>query len=155
MKKKILSIFLIATVLLLFSTFCMATNENMGEQIQDSVNKTETTIQNAGENVRNVASDIGNGVQNAAQDFGRGVENMFDGNNDSQNTTDDNNNNNNAVAQDNNGYNAERTSIDGLTGTTTTNTMWIWLILGIVVAIIIGLTWYFVNQGNDTSHRNH
>ena len=46
-------------------------------------------------------------------------------------------------------YTATRTATDRITGTTMTNTAWVWLILGIVGVVIVALTWYYVSQYND------
>lgn len=140
MNKKLLTTLLLFIVLLFCSVSCFAnTDNNLGSEMQDSANKSQTTIQNAGEGIRNIASDIGNGVERAAQDVGNGVADMFDGNDGAGMGTD--------ARTD--GYTATRTSTDRLTGTTMTNTAWVWLILGIVGVVIVALTWYYVSQNND------
>lgn len=144
MNKKILLCILTVLAIILSSIICFANdgNDNLGEELKDSGNKSEHTIQNAGEGIRNIASDIGNGIQNAASDVGRGVEDVF--------TTD--NNSYNSMDTANDGYTATRTSTDGTNAGVggMTRTAWIWLIMGIVAIVIIALTWYYVTQNNDT-----
>ncbi len=141
MKNKILTTILLFIVLLLCSASCFANNDtNLGNEVQDSAQKSQTTLQSAGEGIKNIASDIGNGVQDAAQDVGRGVEDMFDGNDNMRASTGN--------------YTATRTSTDGMTGGAMTNTAWVWLILGIVGVVIVALTWYYVSQSNDSSKRH-
>ena len=150
MNNKLLTAILLFTVLLLSSVSCYA-NSNLGTEMQDSTNKSQTTIQNAGEGIRDVASDIGNGVQGAAESIGNGVQDMFDGNDGAVTNSDDE-----AVGimgtdmGDTGDYTATRTATDRITGTTMSNTAWVWLILGIVGAVIIALTWYYVAQHNES-----
>lgn len=140
MKNKLLLSILIILAILLTSIACFANNTNLGEELKDSGNKSEHTIQNAGEGIKNIASDIGNGIQNAASDIGRGVENVFHtGNTDGSHTA-------------TNGYTATRTSTAGATTGMggMSRTTWVWLIMGIVGIVIIALTWYYVTQNNDS-----
>lgn len=143
MKNKLLLSILIILVVLLASIVCFANNDtNLGEELKNSTNKSEHTIQNAGEGIKNIASDIGNGIQNAANDIGKGVENVFHagttGNSPTTTSTD--------------GYTAARTSTDstatGMGGIS--RAVWIWLIMGIVGIIIIALTWYYVTQDSHS-----
>lgn len=149
MNKKLLTAILFFAVLLFTSVSCYA-NNNLGTEMQDSANKSQTTIQNAGEGIQNVASDIGNGVQGATQSIGNGVQDMFDGNEGTVTGND-----NEAVGimgtdmGDTGDYTATRTATDRITGTTMTNTAWVWLILGVVGVSIVALTWYYVSQNND------
>lgn len=139
MNKKLLTAILLFVVLLLGSVSCYAnTANNLGTEIQNSANKTQTTIQNAGQGIKNVASDIGNGVQHAVQGIGNGMQ-------DGLNTT----NNKDGIGVSTGNYATARTSTDKITGTTMTNTAWIWLILGIVGVVIVALTWYYVSQNNE------
>ena len=148
MNKKLLLTILTILSILFYSVVCFATNENtnLGNELQDSANKSENTIQNAGEGIKNMASDIGNGVQNVTSDIGRGIQNVF--------TTDNNTDTDMADmgATNTDGYTATRTTTDGAnTGIAGINqTTWIWLIMGIVAIAIIALTWYYVTQNNDT-----
>ena len=159
MNKKILTAILLFVVLLFASVSCYA-NTNLGTEMQDSANKSQTTLQNAGNGIQNIASDVGNGVQGAAQSIGNGIQDMFNGNDgtvtDSENEavgigTDNNNNENTGMgATGTTGdYGATRTATDRITGTTMTNTAWVWLILGVVGVAIVALTWYYVSQHND------
>ena len=143
MKNKLLLSILIILAIFLTSIICFANNNtNLGEEFKDSVNKSEHTIQNAGEGIKNIASDIGNGIQNAASDIGKGVENVFHagttGNSPTTTSTD--------------GYTAARTSSDvtatGIGGMS--RTAWIWLIMGIVGIVIIALAWYYVTQDSHS-----
>ena len=139
-KKFLVTIFLFATIVLC-SVSCFASNEDLGTEVKVSWNKTETTIQNAGQGVKNVAEDIGTGIRDMAQGMGNGIQDMFDGNNNTDNGTMTTNGN----------YNATRTSAD-IAGTGMSNTAWVWLILGITGIVIIALTWYYVSQDNTKSN---
>lgn len=148
MNRKLLTAILLFVVLLLGSVSCFAnTNTNLGTEVKDSADKSKTTLQNAGEGIKNIASDIGSGVQGATTSITQGVQNMFDGHNGTTNRTD-------GIGTTNGNYTAARTSTDRLTGTTMTNTAWVWLILGIVGVVIVALTWYYVTQNNDSSKRH-
>ncbi len=156
MNKKFLSAVLLLSLLaILCSTSCLATDDTLGNTMDNSMDKAGTTLQSAGEGIRNAASDIGNGISNAASSVGRGIEDIFNG--DENNNQDNSNQNsmttNTEMAGTN--YNVARTSTDRITGTTMSNSAWVWLILGIVGVAIVGLTWYYVSQNNDTSRRNH
>ena len=138
--------FLIITLFFIVFLFCSVsiyanTDGNLGNEIQESVNKSESTLQSAGEGIKNIASDIGNSLQDATT----AITQEFNGK--QQSPTETTNNNENRTA--NSDYTATRTATDKLTGTTMSDTAWIWLILGIVGAIIIALTWYYVSQYND------
>ncbi len=137
MKNKLLLSILIIFTIFLISITCFASNTNLENELKDSINKSEHTIENAGETVKNIASDVGNGIQNAASDIGRGIENVFHASS-------------NDMA-DSSGYAAARTSTDasssGVSGIS--RTTWIWLIMGTVGIAIIALTWYYVTQNNE------
>mgnify|MGYP005794948569 CR=1 FL=1 len=153
MNKKMLASLLVFA-LLLFSSVCFATNA--GEEVQNSADKSKTTMENMGQGIENMAQDVGNGiqgaassvgnaVQGAASDIGNGVQDMFDGNDNTQNST----TGVESMGTDSTGYSATRTSAslsDGMA-----NTAWIWLILGIVGVVIVSLDWYYVSQ--DTTRK--
>lgn len=139
MNKKLL-ISLLTLAFIFCSSVCFATN--VGTEMQNSVQKSGTTLENMGNGIKNIAEDVGNGVQGAASSIGNSMEDFFDMNN---------NNNDNVgdtakIASD--GYTATRTNTN--VGSMT-NTAWIWLILGIVGVVIVAMTWYYVSQ--DNSHK--
>ena len=136
MNKKFL-VGLLALAFICCSSVCFATNA--GAEVQNSAQKSGTTLENMGNGVKNVVQDIGNGIQGAADNVGNGIKNVLDGNH---------NNTNAGVATrtGTDGYNATRTNANagGMT-----NTAWVWLILGIVGVVIVALTWYYVSQDNS------
>ena len=151
MNKKMLASLLVFA-LLLFSSVCFATNA--GEEVQNSADKSKTTMENMGQGIENMAHDVGNGiqgaassvgnaVQGAASDIGNGVQDMFDGDGHNRTTT------TGTAGTDGTGYSATRTST-GLNGGMT-NTAWIWLILGILGVVIVSLVSYYVSQ--DTTRK--
>ena len=162
MNKKIFSIILLFVVFSLCNTLCFATdNTSLGNELQNSADKSLNTLENAGQGIQNMAENAGNGIKGAAQDMGNGIQDVAeDIGNGVQNMAEDVGNGmesmfqdgyvNNTVTGDSNtnSYTATRTSAD-VTGTAMTNTAWVWLILGITGIIIIALTWYYVSQDND------
>lgn len=128
---------LLAFAFICCSSVCFATSA--GAEMQDSAQKSATTIENMGNGVKNVVQDVGNGIQGAASNLGNGVKNVLDGN-----------------RNDTNMGVTTRAGTDGYTATRTnanmggmTNTAWVWLILGIVGVMIVALTWYYVSQDNS------
>ena len=140
MNKKFL-ISLLAFAFLLCSSVCFATNA--GTEAKDSLQKSETTLENMGNGIKNIAQDVGNGIQGAAGSVGNSVKNMTDGN---HNNTTNNARTTTTTGTGTDGYTATRTNANagGMT-----NTAWIWLILGIVGIVIVAMTWYYVSQDNS------
>lgn len=134
MNKKFL-VGLLALIFICCSSVCFATNA--GAEVQNSAQKSGTTLENMGDSVKNVAQDVGNGIQGAASSLGNGVKDVMDGNHNNMGVT---------TRTGTNGYTATRTNANagGMT-----NTAWVWLILGIVGVMIVALTWYYVSQDNS------
>lgn len=154
MNKKVLISISLFIVLLLTTVSCFA-NINLESEIQSSANRSEETLQNAGDGIKNIATDIGAGIKDTAQGIGNGIEDVIDGSDNDHGTGTVTESSNEAVGStemtigESSDYAATRTSTDMLTGTTMTNTAWVWLILGIVGIAIVALTWYYVSQNND------
>ena len=134
MLKKVSIILFIAFCFLCVSNFCFATDNNMGNNIKNTVGSGVNTVVDG---VGNLAEDARNGVGHIEN----GIENTF-------NMDNGDNRNDNAG-----NYNATRTAITdsgnngGMLGIDTT-TMWIWVILAIAAIVIVGLVWYYGSQNN-------
>lgn len=156
-KKFVISLFV--CLILLLSSVCFATNA--GGEAEASGEKTETTLDNVGNGIRDFAEGIGNGVRDAAEGIGNGVQDFFEGDTANGDRQGDNAGmgtgdmgtatgmGTDGMGTD--GYTATRTNADG-TGSGMTNTAWIWLIMGIVGVVIVALTWYYVSQ--DTQNKS-
>lgn len=111
-----------------------ATNamDNMKNGVQNMANDAGRAIEGAKNGVENVMSDIGNGAKNVGDAAKNTVGNM-------------------ARGVTNTGYTATRTSVAGNTNSGFSTAM-VWVILGVVGALIIGLVWYY---GMQTTGRNN
>ncbi len=151
MNKKIFTSILLFVALFLCFNICFASdNTNLGTEVQDSIDKSKDSVQNAGNGIMNMTEDAGNGVENMAESVGNKIKDMGQGITSSMQNMFDDGNVNNSVTNDNNNnaYTAARTSAD-MAANGMTNTAWIWLILGVTGIVIIALTWYYVTQSND------
>ena len=111
------------------------------------------TIKNAGNTIGNAAAQTGNTIVNGTRNLLTDAENM--GNtamNDAENMVDDDTTTSAIYDTNNDDYTAQRTAAGntGLLGIS--DTMSTWLILGVVGAIIVGLTWYY---GAQFEHRDY
>ena len=137
MLKKVSIILFIVFCFLCVSNICFATDNNMGDNVKNTINSGVNTVVDG---VGNLAEDARNGVGRMEN----GIENFMN----TDNTDNANNGNDNAG-----NYNATRTAITdsgnngGMLGMDTT-TMWIWVILAIAAIVIVGLVWYYGSQNN-------
>ena len=153
MFKKASFCFVIIATIILFTSFCFATN--LGNEMQNSMDKTGNTVGNVVEGATNAGKEVVNNVGNTLNGAMNGMKEAMN------NITDDMDNNtatgnmiNNATSNENdtnNNYTATRTATFG-TGTDN-NTIWIWAILGVVALLIIGLSWYYMSD-NKTNHQD-
>ncbi len=149
MVKKYLIITLIL-LLTLFSSSVFAFNE-IGDAARDMGNEMKDSWDKMG----NTAENMGNHIQGAADSVGETVGNFMGLNDDNDYNNDVNNNINSATANNNDNYQATRTSVNtnentGLLGMN--NTMWTWIILAVLGIAIVGLVWYYGSQ--TTEHNN-
>ena len=152
MSKKIFTVVFTFLALLFCSTFVFA-NDSLGDELKDSWNKTEGTMQN-----------IGSAVSNTAQDIMGNTDNNDDRSSDDNGTmgmsTDNANNNNNGgimgmSADNNGGYTATRTSTTNATAGNGLNSIaWTWIIMAITAVVIVSLIWYYANQENNQTKVN-
>lgn len=144
MKKKIISILILAFLLLSISISSFAI-DNVVNGVRNFVGGTENVIENAGNTVtggiKNGLNTVGHGTENVMQDVGTG---MRDAGNTVAGMTTTNNNNGN----DNNGYQATRTATGDVKIAGMTTNAWSWLIIGITAAAIIILVWSYIKQKN-------
>lgn len=146
-KKTLLSIFVLLTLLVLSS--CVFAANNVGDELRDSWNRTEQTLNNVGGAVSNTVSDITNNNNNN--------NNNTNSNNSGNDAGTDNNRSTNGTAgvttmmntDGNDGYTATRTATTN-TGNGISNLAMTWIILAITAAIIVALIWYYGTQNNET-----
>ena len=135
MKRKTF-ILLTATLILLFSTVCFASD--MGNNIKSKINGATNTIvdgtQNLAEDIRNGIGEAENTIENGARNIGN---TEMDGTNDVMDMQDDNYTATRAIAED--------VSIVN----NTTVTTWTWIAVAIAAIVIVGLVWYYSAQYND------
>lgn len=130
MKKIVLIFTLIATILLVTSSYIFAT-----DTVQNDAMK-------ATDGVRNVVGGAENVVENVAKDGADGIKN---GINTVGNTT-----SNLTNATTNNGnYTATRTATETGTNTGVMNNAWTWIIVAIIAIVIIAVIWYYSTRSND------
>ena len=150
MLRKIILLGIILSTVLFISSVSFASN--MGNDIQDSIDKTGNTLGNIVNGTMDAGRNAAGAISNVTAGAVNGVKNTMDnmGNMMSENTTDNLNNNN--VSNENNtanDYNATRTATT-YSADTGNDTIWIWLVLGVTALIIAGLTWYYM-----VDNRNH
>ncbi len=136
MYKKLLIVFSIILSIIISFTFCYATDEvnQAVNGIRNVVGGAEKTMENAAKDVSNMTKDATNNIEKGASETANKIGNTM---------------------MDNRNYNATRTSTE--TGTENTflginNTVWTWLIVGIAVAAIVALVWFFSTQKNNNHY---
>ena len=142
MLKKISLFIAVIAAIVLFTSFSFATN--LGNEVQSSMEKTGNTMGNMVEGATDAGKNAVNNVGNALSDT---MNNIRNGINDMTNDMDNNTNSQNDA---NNNYTAARTATFG-TGIGS-NTMWIWVVLGVVALLIIGLSWYYMSDNKSSHH---
>lgn len=143
MTKKIFA-FIIACALIATTSFVFAANE-----IKDSMDKAGSTVQNvvngAGEVVRDGAEAVKDGTKDAGDAIGNAAGTVG---------SDINRGMDQVTGNDNNGYNAQRTSADEATILGMNANTWTWFVLAIAALAIVALVWYYAMQ-NKTEYNNH
>ena len=136
MYKKLLIVFSIILSIIISFTFCYATDEvnQAVNGIRNVVGGAEKTMENAAKDVSNMTKDATNNIEKGASETANKIGNTM---------------------MDNRNYNATRTSTE--TGTENTflginNTVCTWLIVGIAVAAIVALVWFFSTQKNNNHY---
>jgi len=131
MSKKIFTVVFAILALLFCSSFVFA-NNNLGEELKDSWNKTEESMRN-----------VGSAVENTTENITAGITNI-----------NNNDNNKNGImgmsANNGDGYAATRTSTASATANSGLGSIaWTWIVLAITAVVIISLIWYYANQENN------
>ena len=133
MTKKIFTIISIILALVFLSSVVFA-NNNLGSEMQDSINKAGNTVK-----------DMGNHVMN-------GIDNMKgDNKNNGTALTRTNNGDGMGTTHGNNGYTATRTATAGNIGFNSTT--WTWVVLAIAGIVIVSLVWYYATQSTKNQTR--
>jgi len=141
-KKIFLLVTMLATILFLTSfSFAANNTKNLGNDIKDSLDK-------AGNNVGNWVNDVKDAGQSAMNNVGNATEGAMNdiGNMTNNGDSDDNYRYNGTT---NGNYAASRTAT--FENATNNGTTWLWVILGVVALIIIGLSWYYMSD-NKNNH---
>ncbi len=145
MKKKLYITLLTLVAIIFFSfSYTFAANDmSVVDGIRNVVGGAENVVEDAGkgvvDGVRNVTSGGENVMENVAGDIGNGVQNTG-----------------NKVAgslrNDNNNYDATRTSTNAAEGTFLgmNSTVWTWLIMAVVGIAIVALVWMYAKQNNNS-----
>ena len=145
MKKKfyITLLTLVSIIFFSFSYTFAANDMSVVDGIRNVVGGAENVVEDAGkgvvDGVRNVTSGGENVMENVAGDIGNGVQNTG-----------------NKVAgslrNDNNYYDATRTSTNAAEGTFLgmNSTVWTWLIMAVVGIAIVALVWMYAKQNNNS-----
>lgn len=137
-KKVFLLVTMLATILFLTSfSFAANNTKNLGNDIKDSLDKAGNNVGNWVNDMKDAGQNAMNNVENATEGAMNHVENMTN-NGDSNYRYDGTNNGN---------YTASRTATFG--NGTNNGTTWVWIILGIVALIIIGLSWYYMSDNKN------
>lgn len=129
-------ILLIAIILISFSTICFATD--MGNNVKNTVNGATNTVVDG---AQNLAEDIRSGIGTAENTIENGATNMKNSIMDTSNDS---------TAAGDNDYTVTRTGAEDVSIIdNTVATTWIWVIVAIAAAVIVGLVWYYASQYND------
>lgn len=148
MKKKFLFLTLVSLFLITLCSYSFATSNMM--------NSAKNTVMNAGNAIGNAATSTMNAIGNGVQGIANGAANLGDDamngaremGNDTMNTLDTTAT---TLGTQDTDYTATRTGTDtNLLGLS--DTVWTWLILGIVGIAIVGLVWYY---GAQYDHKNY
>jgi len=172
MTKKVFAIVVTFLMIIFTSSMIFAANTNMGNEWDNSMDKTQNTMHNIGngvesavDGVMNMGRNVVNGLTNdnmnenpAYTNDTAGITTIPNQNNDTNTgvtgfTTDNGNN------DDNTGYTATRTA----TNLATTNnslfglsdTAWTWIIMIITAAVIVSLVYYYGAQHENTTRVNN
>ncbi len=134
MRKKSIIILFTLLAFLFINTISFA--EDMKNDAQNMTNTVVDGSESAGEKVKQGVNTIENNVENAVNDTKNAIGNVMNG---AENTLSN-------MGQDmQNTYTASRTSTEG----TLDNNYTPWIIIATAVAVIIGLTWYYLTQVNN------
>ena len=149
MHKKLLVSLVLIMSLILPVTICYAESEmqKASNSVKNAVGGAENAIENAAKNAGNAVKSAGNAVMNGVNQAGNAI---MDSANKAGNSIENAMTNN---TDNNDDYNATRTSAEGTFMGMTSNT-WSWLILGIAAIAIIGLVWYYSVQLNNGRRNN-
>ena len=135
MKNKILISGIIAILLFFTTSYCYASQNNkndsetvnLGNQITESINKTEKSAEELTNKVTN--NNMVNGMKNMVNDGVQGATDMVK-----------------------DGYNVTKTSLDNsMNEMGITDTTWIWVMLAVVGIVILAAVWFYAiqNSGRD------
>lgn len=136
MYKKLLIGFSIILSIIFSFTFCFAAdgvNEAVNG-VRNVVGGAENTMENAAKGASNMVKDATNNMEKGASETANKIGNTM---------------------MDNRNYNATRTSAEMGSESTfmgINTTTWTWIIVGISVAAIIALVWFFSTQKNNNHY---
>lgn len=155
MKKKFL---IVTTLLVAFLFFAVSYTFAANNAGSDAVNGIRNFVGGAENVVENVGTGAVNGIRSGINTLEGGAQNTTNGMTNGVNGM--NNNMRTTTTTNNNGYNATRTTATRTTGTTNagtgifgnvSNSVWTWMIVGIVGIIIIALVMYYAKQNTNVT----
>ncbi|MBQ3415780.1 MAG: hypothetical protein IJH39_10705 [Clostridia bacterium] len=138
-KKLLIGTSVILSIIFSF-TFCFAADEmnQAVNGVRNVVGGAENTMEDAAQGMSNMAKDATNNIEKGANNTAKNIGNAM-------NNNDDNNKN----------YAASRTAAEVGAESTflgISSTVWTWIIVGIAVAALIALVWYFSTQKTNNHY---
>ena len=136
-KKFLISTSIILSIIFSF-TFCFAA-DGMNQAVngvRNVIGGAENTMEGAAQGMSNMAKDATNNIEKGANNTANNIGNAMNN-------------------EDNKDYAASRTAAEVGAETTflgISSTVWTWIIVGIAVAALIALVWYFSTQKNNTHY---
>lgn len=107
--------------------YCTFSNATAGNMIKNTIDNAANTTRNVVGGTENTVENIGNGISNTAKGMTGATENTMN-------------------------YTARRVSTNNMG---MGNNMWTWLIVGIAVAAIIGIIWYYSMQFSNNNYNDN
>ncbi|MBR1802381.1 MAG: hypothetical protein IJ777_00150 [Clostridia bacterium] len=153
MKNKL---FIVATLMIAFLFFAVSYTFAANNVGSDMVNGVRNFVGGAENTIENIGSDAAKSIRNGMNTLQNGAENTT---NAVRNGVNNNSDNMARNANNNTGYTATRTTAD-TTGNNIfaniPNTVWSWLVVGIVGVLIVSLVMYYAKQNNNvTTYHGH
>lgn len=118
----------VSIAILIGTIFCCTfSNATAGNMIKNTIDNAANTTRNVVGGTENTVENIGNGISNTAKGMTGATENTMN-------------------------YTARRVSTNNMG---MGNNMWTWLIVGIAVAAIIGIIWYYSMQFSNNNYNDN
>ena len=138
----------------MISSLIIGSQNIYANEAKDTVNNIRGAVGTAEDTVENAARDTAGAIREGFNTAGEATQNMIDDakNGMDNNMNDDRNNDNDGIAgygvDNGDGYTAQRTSADAITGTG-----WTWVVLALIGIAIVALVWYYVRQDQTVDRK--